>query len=836
MADSATILDKSVARESNEEDQKLIQLARKRFTDTLENWSDIRKAAVLDQKYYTGQQDDVAATRALRARGGQPNIKVNMLPNFVQQVENTIRQQNIGLNIHATDEQGTEETAKILQGMVRHIEHISKAKQAYLWAAGSHGALVPGFGFMKLDCAYCPPKKGIPTFDQEIFIRGVKDPMSIVPDFFAQEVDFSDADFWFEFEELSKPIYKERYTGSKLSGPYAKDWGQLSTSIGLSWITPNSCKVAKYWYREPTIRHWAMFEDGTQGFLDEFGAEINDKNEMVIVDKELADESFPRIEKDPDERLAIARLMDSKNDPGAPADQYPITDSMVSPDRLAEVLRTREVVEYEVKWIVTNGYEILDRGDWNDSEFPFVGVIGQDQVIDGKRDIHGIIRYAKDPQKMVNFFTSQVVRRVDAANKSAWIAAAESVPEPQRKYWDNANIENRATLYYNAYDDQGRQLPQPTRGDAIEPAVQQMMAGSVMFAKSIQQTVGIFDAGIGQAAGDRQSGNAIDILAERGENANFHFSDNFVMSMKRLGCLILRLIPKIYDTARVVRTVGLDDEADLVKINQMFSENGQNKMHDIKNAGCYDVVVDTGPTFATKKGQMVDSMLKFAAIEPQLMPFLADLLAKNMDWDTTGAVSDRIQLVQAQQFPWLHPVNGQQKMPPQAVAQITGLQKQIGALQAASQHLQQQYAQEKMINQTNIISHQAKSQQIVLKGYFDQQKQKMALLMQYQHAGNSLALERTKAELEHINQRISSHLDAVELVHGAKMDIAAAAAPGLAAASQPNAPPGQGAPAPGGVAPAQFAPVPTAAPPGLPQPQTPSLPPGIPGLGGPTVQ
>jgi len=796
MADKAIIIDREIASELDTDDQKLIKLARHRFSETLSNWSDIRRQAVNDQKYYSGLQTDSDIARSMRAKGGQPQIQVNMLPNFVQQVENSIRQQNIGLNVHPTDEDGTEETAKILQGIIRHIEHASQAKTAYLWAAGSHGALVPGFGFIKLDCAYCPPKNGTPSFDQEIFIRGIKDPMTILPDYFAQQPDFSDSDFWFEFEEIDKDVYKERYSNSKLSGTYFKDWGSLGGSIGASWISQNACKIVKYWYREATIRHWALFEDGTQGYLDEYGCEINDNGELEVVDKSLADEKFPKMELDDIEKDAIARVVDSKTDPGASQDEYPNTDAMVPLERLAEVERMREVVEYEVKWILTNGFEVLDRGDWNDSEFPFVGVVGKDQVIDGKRDMHGIVRYAKDPQKMVNFFTSQVVRRVDAANKSAWIASAESIPEPQRKHWDNSNLENRATLYYNAYDDQGRQLPPPSRGDAIEPAVQQLMAGSMMFAKNIQQTVGIFEAGIGQAMGDRQSGDAIDSLAERGENANFHFSDNFVMSMKRLGCLILRLIPKIYDTPRVVRMVGLDDEAELVRINQMFGENGQVKLHDIKNAGCYDVVVDTGPTFATKKAQMVESMLKFAAIEPAMMPFLADLLAKNMDWDTTGAVSERIQMVQAQQYPWLHPADGQAKLPPQAVVQIQSLTKQLQAAQEAGQHLQQLYAQEKMKNDTNIVNNEAKERQIAMKGMIDLQNKKMDLLIQAQQASDKNTLDRTKAEMAHVNDKLRIHLDALGMSHDASMDLHAAALDSIqlanamaAPSSNPNAAP-----------------------------------------------
>jgi len=825
MASKGELLDKELTRKLDQEDRDLIHLVRRKFNKTMSNWKEIREDAVSDQKYYTGLQQDTTESRALRAKGGSPQIQVNMIPNFVQQVENSIRQQNIGISVHPTDETGTEETAKILQGIIRHIEHQSQAKTAYLWAAGSHGALVPGFGFLKIETEYCDSRNGKPVWDQEIFIRGVKDPMKILPDYFAQMPDFSDSEFWFEFEELAKDVYIERYADSKLAGPTCKDWSGLGAAIGSSWMNSNSCRIVKYWYKVPTIRHFCIFEDGTEGFLDEFGAKINDKGEMEIIDPAKATLYPTVLDEDEMERMALAREFDAKSDPGAPQDDYPITDTMVPVDHLAKILRKREVTEYEVKWILTNGFEILDRGDWNDSEFPFVGVIGQDVIIDGKRDIHGIVRYAKDPQKMVNFFTSQVVRRVDAANKSAWIAAAESIPEPQRRYWDNANIDNRATLYYQSYDEQGRQLPAPTRGDAIEPAVQQMMAGAAMMSQSIKATIGIYEAGLGQTVGDRQSGNAIDTLAERGEINNFHFSDNLVMSIKRLGKLLVRLIPKIYDAPRTVRMVGLDDEADLVKINQMFAENGQMKEYNIKDCTGYDVVIDTGPTYASKKSQMVDNMLKFASIEPTLMPFLADLIAKNMDWDTTGAVSERIQLVQAQQFPWL--VQSQQgdiaKLPPEAKAMIMTLQKQLQSTQQAAQHVQGLYAQEKNKNDTQAIAHQAKLQQVYVKEMFDLQKQRDKLVAEAQQTRDKLVLERTKAELAHVNERIGHIFKAHELLQKAMGDVDQTASASLAATTpQGGAQGGVGSGAPMApqpmLGPAQIMP-PQALPPGPQGPQ-----------------
>jgi hypothetical protein len=277
------------------------------------------------------------------------------------------------------------------------------------------------------------------------------------------------------------------------------------------------------------------------------------------------------------------------------------------------------------------------------------------------------------------------------------------------------------------------------------------------------------------------------------------------------------LIPKVYDTARTVRMLGLDDEPSLVQINQMFSKNGANKQYNIKDAFNYDVVIDTGPTFATKKAEQAESMLKFAAVEPQLMPVIADLLVSNMDWDTTGALKDRIQLYQSQTMPWLHPAanNAMANLPPQARVMFQQLQQQNSQLQAAGQHVQQLYAAEKMKNDTNLIAHQAKTQQLYMKEMFALQKQRNALIAEMQQTKDKLVLEHVKVQLNHIDTRfghIMSLMDAQQQVNDT-------AATSVSAASTPG--PQPALPAPPAAAPAPAA-----------QPQAPGMPSGV---GGPLI-
>src|SRR5579862_2114339 len=90
-----SLLERGIMSGISEDDEKLIKSARQRFLTTSTNWADIRREAISDQKFFSDRQYDEVASRANRGGNGAPQITINMLPNFVQQVENNIRQQNI---------------------------------------------------------------------------------------------------------------------------------------------------------------------------------------------------------------------------------------------------------------------------------------------------------------------------------------------------------------------------------------------------------------------------------------------------------------------------------------------------------------------------------------------------------------------------------------------------------------------------------------------------------------------------------------------------------------------------------------------------------------------
>jgi len=466
-----------------------------------------------------------------------------------------------------------------------------------------------------------------------------------------------------------------------------------------------------------------------------------------------------------EQKEAAEKAYEALEQKGSMEEEFPNLEGKIPLSRIATVEKIREVVDNKVCWVITNGCEVLDRGEWHDSEFPFVAVLGKDEVVDGKREITGIIKHAKDSQKLANYMITNAVKKIDASNKTPWIIPEEAVPaaSPARRDWETSHLVPKAALYYRSRDDLGNQIMPPQRGDSVEPAIQAILQAYQTLTNGIKQTVGIYEAGIGETVGERQSGNAIKTLAERGEINNFHFSDNLVMAIKRLGWLILRLIPKVYDTPRTVRIIGLDDEEDLIKVNEIFHENGQQKMHDLTAGGEYDVVIDTGPTFATKKAQESESMIGFLTAVPQLGPVLADLVAKNMDWDASGTVADRVMEWQVKNGLVSPPNGAMADLPPQAKAIIAQLQ---GQLQQVNQHVQQlngAYQQEKYKNDTQAVAHASKERQQTIKAMSDLQLKKMDLAQEMLKDHNRTKVALIKSQLDHITNTQRVHLDALKL-------------------------------------------------------------------------
>ena len=569
-----------------------------------------RQEALEDLKFGGGDQWPVELQNS-RNLESRPVITVNKVDNYCRQVANQQRQQRPRIKVHATNTHEDMVDAQTIGGIIRHIEVNSNADHAYDNAF--EYAVRMGWGFMRVRTDYVSED----SFDQEIFIDPVDNPFTVYFDPNSVAPDGSDADRCLITTMMLKSEFRKLY-------PDADDGGTSFTQRGTGdsqseWITKEDIRLAEYYY---TVREKAklyLLSDGTATFADD---------------------------KDFFNRLAAYGI---------------------------EVIDQRDSFKKTIKYCKMTAVEILEERDWAGKYIPIVPVYGRHIVIGDKRKKFGMIRYAKDPQRMYNFWQTAITEGVALAPKAKWLLA-EGQDEGHESDWANANIKSFPVLRYKQTDIDGRPAPVPTRLQP-EPPQAGIMAAAAGVNDDIKSIMGIFDpAQLGQG---NISGKALNGQQQQVDLTNFDYYDNLTRSIAHVGKICLDLIPKIYDTERVMRIIGDDGKPELLTINQRDSVG--RVLNDI-SVGQYDVVMETGPGYNSKRQEAVDNMLPLLSAAPELMQVAGDLVFRNMDWPGADIIADRL----AASNPMAQ-IDDKSKVPPQVQMQLAMSQKQIQELTQALQ-------------------------------------------------------------------------------------------------------------------------------------------------------
>lgn len=552
-------------------DKAVLEEAIARFALVSEAEQSIRALALEDLKFRNGEQWP-ANIQNERAEDSRPCLVINKIPQFINQITNDQRQNRPSIRVHPVDDHADMETAKIIQGLVRHIEYNSNADVAYDTAFES--AVIGGRGFFRIITQYSSPD----SFDQDILIKRIRNPFSVFFDPHAQEPDGSDANFALIIEDFGRDDFKAKWPNSELNA--VNDWSDVGNTAP-GWFGKDSVRVAEYLVKK--------FEEKTLVLLN---------SGETVLESEL-------------------------------------------PETLPEgltVVKTRTTLVPVIKMYKFNGQEILESTDWLGTYIPVVPVYGAELDIDGERVLEGVVRNAKDPARMYNYWASAETEAIALAPRSPFIAAEGQI-EGYENDWATANRRNHPVLKYKPKSLDGQPVPPPQRNFA-EPAVQAITQARMLASDDLKATTGIYDAALG-AKSNETSGIAIRSRNMQAQTSNFHFVDNLTRSLRQAGRIIIELLPKIYDTARTARIIGDDGEQRVVKVNQPFEENGKEVIYQL-DAGKYDVTVDVGPSFATKRQEAVNSMLEVTRAYPQLAAVAGDLLVKNMDWPGAQEFAERI--------------------------------------------------------------------------------------------------------------------------------------------------------------------------------------------------
>lgn len=300
--------------------------------------------------------------------------------------------------------------------------------------------------------------------------------------------------------------------------------------------------------------------------------------------------------------------------------------------------RKRKTKSRIVRRYKMSGADILEETTFPSKYIPLVPVYGEEIWIDGKRHIMSLIRKSKSAQKMFNYWKSLETELLMKA-PNAPVMAAEGQVEDYADDWKTPS--KSMVLRYKTTDLQGNAVGAPQR---LEPPT--IPTGIVNAARQtvddIKATMGIYNASLGQRSNE-QSGVAIAQRKQEGDVATYHFSDNLVKSICQVGRILVDAIPKVYDTARVLRIVGAEGESKEVGVNGEVT-NDQEETIDLTK-GKYDVRVVTGASFTTQRQEAISALQGIFQSSPDLMQVMGDLYFKYSDFAGAEAMAERMKKV-----------------------------------------------------------------------------------------------------------------------------------------------------------------------------------------------
>ncbi len=520
----------------------------------------------------------------------KPTLTVNKTRIHCIQIINDAKQNKPGIVVHPTTNEATYEAAQAYEDVVRHIEYTSRAQQAYDKA--TYNMVFGGEGFCRVITQYANPD----GFDQDILIRPINDPLTVYMDPDAKEADKSDSEFAFVFDDMSKDRFKREYPGHEdaiLPAP-AGMWD--------SWLSEDHVRVAEYWRR---------------------------KHKMVrlisIIDPATGERrTSPKSEVDP-ELIKIIRK--------DPSWDYRERDSDV----------------VTVECIKIAGSKVIDRNEWAGQWIPIVPAIAEEVVIDGQMDRKGHVRYLKDPQRIYNYNSSASVELGALQTKTPYVGPAKAF-EGFEEYYQAANVQNLAFLPYNDWDDEGSRAVAPPKREQPPQTSQVFLKGMDIAQNEMMMASGQYQSQFGQNE-NATSGKAINERQRQGDNATYHFVDGTSIMVRQIGRIIVDLIPKVYDTTRILRIRGEDGTTKNMTIDPnapqavQMREDKQRQIVDLvfnPNIGKYGVEVDVGPSYATRRQEAWNAIIQILTQSPQLIPLVGDLLFTNADFPGADEIAMRL--------------------------------------------------------------------------------------------------------------------------------------------------------------------------------------------------
>lgn len=585
-----------------------------------------RQAAVIDLEFEDGQQwpTDIYNQRKVSRR---PTLTINHTRAMVKRVVNNMRMQRPRIKVHPVSDGADVDIAQKIGGLIRHIEQRSEGATAY--DIGGESAVKMGWGYWRVLSEYISED----SFEQELKIAPIRNPFTVYMDPASILPAGEDAEWCIITEKMKRSEFERKYPDE-----VETEWREGGQGdMALDWMDKEEIRLAEY-FRIVKKKAWLV--------------KLTDGRNVFENDMKEGDQVATNLRGNPIRRPSYRR---------------------------------------QLEWHRLNGSTVVESVNLPGKWIPVVRCEGNVMDINGQIKRKGMVRDLIDTQRAYDYWRTCETEVIALAPRAPWVGTTNQFDgHPE---WNDANQVPYSKLTYTPDfieqpDGSKTPLPPPQR---VEPVA--IPAGFVAAAESALKDLMIL-AGMPHEPGQDAPGQVVSGKALRARQAlsdigHFQYYDNQTKSICHTGRILLDLIPYYYSEARMQRIIGEDGVPEVVGINQP-DEEAQAQSTDpsiikIKNdltVGRYDVVMDTGPGYETKRLESVDAMLDLmrTPLAEPVVKVGADLVVRNMDWPGASDLADRLAPLTPQGLD-----KAIKSLPKQAQGIVTAMQQQ---LQQATQKIQ----------------------------------------------------------------------------------------------------------------------------------------------------
>jgi hypothetical protein len=574
----------------------------------------------------------------------KPIFTYNKLYDYYRKLIGEQRYNTCNLEVSSLNGIGSQEDITLRADIIRGIEYRSKADIAYQTAFAN--AVSGGMGFIRVRTDYISPK----SFKQDIFIEAEKYSDRVGWDPNATSMTKTDGNFMFRYDTMNRDDFEEKYPDI----PYPQSFPASYNTEYFNWGDIKGITICEYyekqWYnftlyqlsngeeiskKDYNKRKKALEQpeeaeaEAAQGIAS--GRQIYQEEEMqsMIANAPPPPPEQPMQPQNPGMPPQQPGMMPPSGIPEMPPQTPAAPPMMAGVDVMPTIVSKRRSRDYKIICYKAIAGHIIETYEWPSKHFPFAAVMGDEIVIEGKTTITSLVTYAKDPQRFLNFLASDTAQAAKNNRREQFLATPSNI-QGYELLWKNPA--NQAGVLLYKPDD--RTQKEPIRLPVPE-LPQTLLMNMQQADKDLRSIIGYpQEMNDGRAFG-QLSGKAIREQQKIGNSSNLVFFDNLKIAQEQIGRVILSMLPQVYDTERVLSAQGVDGKSKQITVNKKIANGMSNDL----SKGEFDIKITAGANYAAQKEEALQVLIQLAQTSPQMLPLIADIIAKNID------IEDNIELV-----------------------------------------------------------------------------------------------------------------------------------------------------------------------------------------------